>query len=74
MISLSGIPKLATLADHRFVLIAGPCVVENEPLTLQIAEHLVAICQALDLPLLFKASFRKANRSRVDSFTGIGDR
>lgn len=57
----------------QFFLIAGPCVVENEALCLSVAEHLAAICDKLEIPYIFKASYRKANRSRSDSFTGIGD-
>jgi len=56
-----------------FFLIAGPCVVEDETMTFQIAEKLKVICSNLNIPLVFKASFKKANRSRSDSFTGIGD-
>jgi len=54
-------------------LIAGPCVVESEKLCLEIAEKICSITQKLDVPYYFKASYRKANRSRSDSFTGIGD-
>ena len=52
---------------------AGPCVVENEDLPIRIAETLVEITSRLGIPFIFKASYRKANRSRLDSFTGIGD-
>jgi 2-dehydro-3-deoxyphosphooctonate aldolase (KDO 8-P synthase) len=58
---------------NNFFLIAGPCVVENEKLCLDIAEVICSITQKLDIPYYFKASYRKANRSRSDSFTGIGD-
>lgn len=54
-------------------MLAGPCVVEGEEITLRIAEHLVSVCAGLQVPLVFKASYRKANRSRGDSFAGIGD-
>ena len=57
----------------RFFLLAGPCVIEDETSPLFIAETLKNICQKLDIPLVFKGSYRKANRSRLDSFTGIGD-
>ena len=57
----------------RFFLLAGPCVNEDETSPLFIAETLKNICQKLDIPLVFKGSYRKANRSRLDSFTGIGD-
>ena len=56
-----------------FFLIAGPCVVEDESSPLHIAESLAEITDKLGIPFLFKASYRKANRSRLDSFTGIGD-
>ena len=55
------------------VLLAGPCVVESREITLRTAEHLVMLCDRLDFPLIFKSSYRKANRSRIDSFTGLGD-
>jgi 2-dehydro-3-deoxyphosphooctonate aldolase (KDO 8-P synthase) len=58
---------------NNFFLIAGPCVVESEKLCLNIAETICSIAQKLDIPYYFKASYRKANRSRSDSFTGIGD-
>jgi 2-dehydro-3-deoxyphosphooctonate aldolase (KDO 8-P synthase) len=57
----------------NFFLIAGPCVVESEKLCLDIAETICSITQKLDISYYFKASYRKANRSRSDSFTGIGD-
>ena len=56
-----------------FFLLAGPCVIENEQMALQIAEKIVGITQKLNIPYIFKGSYKKANRSRVDSFTGIGD-
>ena len=59
--------------DNRFFLLAGPCVIEDETSPLRIAETLVGITEKLDIPFVFKASYRKANRSRLDSFTGIGD-
>ena len=57
----------------NFFLLAGPCVVENTEMPLEIAQKVHHICQKLDIPYVFKASYRKANRSRLDSFTGIGD-
>jgi 2-dehydro-3-deoxyphosphooctonate aldolase (KDO 8-P synthase) len=57
-----------------FFLIAGPCVIEDDHTPFAIAEQLVAITERLHIPYAFKASYRKANRSRLDSFTGIGDR
>ncbi len=64
---------LKGLRPDRFFLMAGPCVIEDETSPLFIAETLKNICQKLDIPLIFKGSYRKANRSRLDSFTGIGD-
>ena len=64
---------LKGLRHDRFFLLAGPCVIEDEASPLFIAETLKSICQRLDIPLVFKGSYRKANRSRLDSFTGIGD-
>ena len=60
--------------DGRVFLMAGPCVVEDETSPLRIAETLTEITSRLGIPFIFKASYRKANRSRIDSFTGIGDR
>lgn len=56
-----------------FFLLAGPCVIEGEEMALDIAEKAVAITESLGVPYVFKGSYRKANRSRIDSFTGIGD-
>ena len=56
-----------------FFLLAGPCVIEGEQMALDIAEQAVAITEPLGVPFVFKGSYRKANRSRIDSFTGIGD-
>ncbi|MBR6928968.1 MAG: 3-deoxy-8-phosphooctulonate synthase [Bacteroidales bacterium] len=64
---------MKNLRPDRFFLMAGPCVIEDETSPLFIAETLKNICQKLDIPLIFKGSYRKANRSRLDSFTGIGD-
>ena len=60
--------------DNNFFLIAGPCVVESEEIVMGIAEKVAAICAALEIPYVFKASYRKANRTSANSFTGIGDR
>jgi len=57
----------------NFFLLAGPCVIESEEMALRIAEHVCTITSKLKIPYVFKGSYRKANRSRVDSFTGIGD-
>ena len=71
------IPQLTHLkhtATGNFFLIAGPCVVEDHENPFEVASHMVALCDRLQIPYLFKASYRKANRSSVTSFTGIGDR
>lgn len=57
----------------NFFLLAGPCVIEGEEMAMEIAEHLKGISEKLSIPYIFKGSYRKANRSRLDSFTGIGD-
>lgn len=57
---------------NNFFLLAGPCVVENRDVLFQTAETLVKVCDTLQIPLVFKSSFTKANRSSVNSFTGIG--
>lgn len=59
--------------SSNFFLLAGPCVVENTEMPFQIAEEIKGICTKLNIPFVFKASYKKANRSRLDSFTGIGD-
>lgn len=60
-------------SKRNFFLMAGPCVIENEEMALQIAEHIHTIAEKWQIPYVFKGSYRKANRSRLDSFTGIGD-
>ncbi len=69
-------PEIACL-QHKdspnFFLMAGPCVIEGEKMALDIAEHIVKLSDKLSIPYIFKGSYRKANRSRMDSFTGIGD-
>lgn len=57
----------------NFFLLAGPCVIESEEVIMQTAEKVVAVCEQHKIPLVFKSSYRKANRTRLDSFTGIGD-
>jgi 2-dehydro-3-deoxyphosphooctonate aldolase (KDO 8-P synthase) len=61
------------LSANNFFLMAGPCVVENEQIVMDIAERVIKISGDLKIPVIFKASYRKANRSRLDSFSGIGD-
>jgi 2-dehydro-3-deoxyphosphooctonate aldolase (KDO 8-P synthase) len=60
-------------SSNNFFLMAGPCVVESEEMVMDIAERVIKICERLEIPYIFKASYRKANRTRLDSFTGIGD-
>jgi len=64
---------MQTYQNQNFFLIAGPCVVENESISLHIARTIDAICKRLEIHFYFKASYRKANRSSLHSFTGIGD-
>ncbi len=59
--------------ESNFFLIAGPCVVENEELVMEVADKVSGICSDLGIPYIFKASYRKANRTSASSFTGIGD-
>ena len=70
---LHQIPKLSSVSSGQFFLIAGPCAIEGEDMALEIADHVGEICHRLQIPYIFKGSYRKANRSRMDSFTGIGD-
>lgn len=59
--------------SDNFFLLAGPCVIEGEKMAMDIAEEIIRITNRLNIPYIFKGSYRKANRSRIDSFTGIGD-
>lgn len=70
---LDRIPKIKHLGSGNFFLIAGPCAIEGERMAMEIAERVAGICDRLQIPYIFKGSYRKANRSRLDSFTGIGD-
>jgi 2-dehydro-3-deoxyphosphooctonate aldolase (KDO 8-P synthase) len=67
------IPKIKHTNTNNFFLMAGPCAIEGEEIALRIAEKIVTITDKLQIPYIFKGSFKKANRSRIDSFTGIGD-
>lgn len=67
------IKDLMSSSTGNFFLLAGPCVIEGEDMAMEIAEKISAITKALNIPYVFKGSYRKANRSRIDSFTGIGD-
>ena len=70
---LSKIPNIKHTNENNFFLFAGPCAIEGEEMALRIAEKIVSITDKLKIPFIFKGSFKKANRSRIDSFTGIGD-
>lgn len=71
--SLQQIPNIKHTSANNFFLLAGPCAIEGEAMALKIAEHILHVTDKLQIPFIFKGSFKKANRSRIDSFTGIGD-
>ena len=71
--SLADLHKISHINSKQFILISGPCAIEGEEMAMRIAEKIKTISDKLSLPYIFKGSFRKANRSRMDSFTGIGD-
>lgn len=70
---LAEIPNIRYQEDSSFLLIAGPCVVENREMLFQTAEYLKELCSRLNIPLIFKSSYRKANRTRLSSYRGPGD-
>ena len=70
---IKNIPHIKHTHSGNFFLMAGPCAIESEDMALRIAERIVSITDKLAIPFIFKGSYRKANRSRLDSFTGIGD-
>ncbi|WP_178983747.1 3-deoxy-8-phosphooctulonate synthase [Winogradskyella helgolandensis] len=70
---LTYIPKIKHIDSNNFFLLCGPCAIEGEDMALRIAEKVVKITDKLEIPYVFKGSFKKANRSRIDSFTGIGN-
>ncbi len=70
---LNNLPKLQHTDSGNFFLLAGPCAIEGEEMAMNIAEKIVKITDKLNIPYVFKGSYRKANRSRIDSFCGIGD-
>jgi 2-dehydro-3-deoxyphosphooctonate aldolase (KDO 8-P synthase) len=70
---LERIPQIKHTNSNNFFLLSGPCAIEGEDMAMRIAEKIVSITDKLEIPYIFKGSFKKANRSRVDSFTGIGD-
>ncbi|MFW5872350.1 MAG: 3-deoxy-8-phosphooctulonate synthase [bacterium] len=65
-------PNIKHYDTSKFLLIAGPCVIEGEEITMKIAQRIKRVTDKLDIPFVFKSSYKKANRSRMDSFTGIG--
>lgn len=71
--TLNDVPKIKFTNSDNFFLLAEPCAIEGEDMALRIAEKIIAITNKLHIPYVFKGSFKKANRSRIDSFTGIGD-
>ena len=70
---LNLIPQIKYASSNNFFLLSGPCAIEGEEMAMRIAEKITTITDKLEIPYIFKGSFKKANRSRVDSFTGIGD-
>jgi len=70
---LAKINKIQHQKSGNFFLMAGPCAIESEAMAMEIAEKILTITNKLEIPFIFKGSYRKANRSRLDSFTGIGD-
>jgi 2-dehydro-3-deoxyphosphooctonate aldolase (KDO 8-P synthase) len=70
---LAEINKIQHQRSGNFFLMAGPCAIEGEVMAMEIAEKILSITNQLEIPFIFKGSYRKANRSRLDSFTGIGD-
>ena len=71
--NLNAIPKIKHLNSGNFFLIAGPCVIENKVMPFEIAQKIMTITNRLQIPFIFKSSYKKANRTNVNSFTGIGD-
>ncbi len=68
------IPQIRHAQSGNFFLIAGPCVIENREICFDIARKVIEITDKLNIPYIFKASYKKANRSKIDSFSGIGDK
>ncbi len=71
--NLNSIPQIKNTDSGNFFVLAGPCAIEGEEMAMRIAEKLVTVTDKLQIPYVFKGSFKKANRSRIDSFSGIGD-
>jgi len=73
MTTLQSIPNIKHTNTNNFFLLAGPCAIESEDMAMRIAEKIITITDKLEIPFIFKGSYKKANRSRIDSFTGIGN-
>lgn len=71
--NIQSIPQIQHTSSDNFFILAGPCAIEGEEMAMKIAERLLEITNKLEIPFVFKGSFKKANRSRIDSFSGIGD-
>jgi len=71
--NIKSVPQIKNTESGNFFVFAGPCAIESEEMAMRIAEKLVSITNKLEIPYVFKGSFKKANRSRIDSFSGIGD-
>ena len=71
--ALQNLPQIKHVNSDNFFLLCGPCAIEGEDMALRIAEKVISITDKLEIPYVFKGSFKKANRSRIDSFTGIGN-
>ena len=71
--NIDQVPNIKNLSSDNFFLIVGPCAFESEEMALKIASQIIKITDRLEIPFIFKGSFKKANRSRLDSFTWIGD-
>ena len=74
MITIAAIPQIRHIQSGNFFLIAGSCVIESRDLSFEIAEKIIGITGRLKIPFIYKSSYKKANRSKLDSFTGIGDK
>ena len=71
--NINQVPNIKNISSDNFFLIVGPCAIESEEMAVEIASQIIKITDRLEIPFIFKGSFKKANRSRLDSFTGIGD-
>jgi 2-dehydro-3-deoxyphosphooctonate aldolase (KDO 8-P synthase) len=74
METIMSVPQIRHTQSGNFFLIAGPCVIENREICFEIARKVIEITDKLNIPYIFKASYKKANRSKIDSFSGIGDK